>query len=68
MVTTKRHKKTTKVHKTAAVREKRGLQTECQMTAKTIKVTSNKETQNDYKDTYSNCKVTARCLMSVKEY
>lgn len=51
MVTTKRQKKKTKIHKTAAVREKKGLQTECQMTAKTIKVTSNKETQNDYKDT-----------------
>lgn len=43
MVTTKRHKKTTKIHKTTAVREKKGLQTECQMTAKTIKVTSNKD-------------------------
>ena len=50
MVTSKRHKKTTTIHKTTAV-SKKGLQTECQMTAKTIRMTLNKETQNDYKDT-----------------
>lgn len=51
MVTTKRHKKDYKDTQNYCSEREKGLQTECQMTAKTIKVTSNKETQNDYKDT-----------------